>query len=368
MTLAALPLSLAGQVSISSKGGDFTLQLIGRTAVDLGTYLGTKGGANRNGMAVNDTRLGLVATFDSAAWVAKIEICYQSKAISFRDVYVQHNFGPTRKIQLGNFFIPFGLKPAGLAYKFIETGATDQAFTPARKLGVGYTLMRPKLNFMAGFFSEGSVDAKPLNQGYAFAAHVLFRPLDRDGLILHVAATPIFSHPRGEQALSAGPAETFQGLKLLKTPGLDVYNIGRLDAQVLLIARRYYLEAHYMGAWANRAGRWSDAETRTTWLAFDNFRANGVFAQTSFRILGEAQNYNRKTGLAGNPTGKRVLEVLARYSLCDLGDFGKCNEVTVGVNYFWNKYVRTKINYTYAKQDGEDDGHGALVGRVQFSF
>lgn len=381
--MSALPSS--GQVAITSKSGDFTLQLIGRTAVDLGTYLGTEGAANRNGMSVNDTRLGLVANFDSLSWQAKIEICYQSKAISFRDVYIQRNFAQgAKKLAFGNFFIPFGLKPAGLAYKFIETGATDQAFTPARKLGLAYTVMCPKFNWMLGFFSEGSVDAKPLNAGYAFAGHFLYRPLDRNGSIFHVSVTPIFSHPRGGQTLAAGCPETFSGPKLATTAGMDVWNIGRLDAMALYIIRRFYIEAHYMGAWANRVGKWVEArdadgnvivdaatgEASKVRLHYDTYKSNGFFAQTSFRILGEAQNYNRKTGLAGNPTGKKVLEVLARYSLVNLSDeFGKVGEFTVGLNYFWNKYVRVKLNYAWAKElNNGEDGYGALEGRVQFSF
>ena len=70
-------------------------------------------------------------------------------------------------------------------------------------------------------------------------------------------------------------------------------------------------------------------------------------------------------GLGG--VGGYALEVLARFDRTDLDQFGAANNLTLGVNYFFNKYLRVRVNYVHAAiKDGADID--ALCSRVQFSF
>ena len=97
---------------------------------------------------------------------------------------------------------------------------------------------------------------------------------------------------------------------------------------------------------------------------------DGFYAQASYMIIGDKQNYNKKTGLAANASPKS-LEVLARVSHVNLdGDnvkAGQQTDFTIGCNYFFNKNLNVKVNAIYAAvKDGEN--YSMVQTRLQFSF
>lgn len=369
----ALPSALAGQVRASVGDVDFKFKFGGRTNLDLGTYMGANDGmANRNGASVNDTRMSLIADVDTL-WQVKIELSFGSRQVSFRDLFIKRTFKNTNsEIQLGNILLPFGLFRQGIGYKFIEIAPADNAYTPGRKLGAAYTKYLPRFNWSVGFYSDGAIDnGQQTNRGYSFMAHGLVRPVDNGGTIFHIGATGLFTHPSSAVTFNAITPHTFSTgstKTLFSTPGMEAYNYGRLNVNALTIVRRFYAEAHFMKAWVNRPNETNvttDGETRT--MAQGNYNDSyGVYVQAAWRIMGENHSYNRKTGLTGNANG-RALEVLARFSQLDLDTYGAVNDVTIGMNYFINRYLRLKVNYVHSHiRGGADLDH--IQGRFQFSF
>lgn len=351
---------------------DFKLKFGGRVNIDLGTYLGADDGkANRNGISANDCRLGVTADIDTV-WQAKLEVSFSAKAISFKDVYIKRTFlKGSREVQFGNFFFPFGFKRAGLGYKFVDTAPTDATFTPWRKLGIAYQSFTPHFNWGAGVFSAGDVDnGKKTNQGYSFNAYALLRPIDSGANILHFTVSGIFTHPSSSMTFTTPMPLMYMSSTAIKTSALDIYNYGMLEVGALGIVRRFYAEARFIKMWANTPNQVANGTSddgQVIWMPQDNFNGSyGVYVQASWRIFGENQNYNRKTGLGGNPN-KKAMEVLARFDHTDLDYFGSVNNTTVGVNYFFNKYIRVRLNYVHAHIRGGAD-LDALCSRVQFSF
>lgn len=368
--LLSVAASSFAQVSGKIDNTDFKIKFNGRVNLDLGSFLGAEDGKpNRNGISANDCRLGVIADFDSV-WQAKLEVSHSAGKISFKDVYVKRSFTSTgSEVQFGNFFFPFGYKRAGLGYKFVDTSVADATFSPWRKLGIAYQSFSNKFNWGVGFFSDGDVDnGKKVNQGYSLNAYALARPVFSDGNVLHFTASGIITHPSTSVTFSSPMPLMFTSFPLVKTNALDAYNYGRLEIAALGIVRRFYAEARFLKSWVNLPNErveksdYGDKVTKQ-----DNYDgAYGFYVQASWRILGEMQNYNKKTGLAGNPTG-RALEVLARFDRTDLDQFGAANNLTLGVNYFFNKYLRVRVNYVHAAiKDGADID--ALCSRVQFSF
>ena len=126
------------------------------------------------------------------------------------------------------------------------------------------------------------------------------------------------------------------------------------------IIRRFYAEAHFQSAFVNMPSK--DAYG----VAQDNVKVHGFFAQASWLILGEQQNYNKRTGLAQSASPKN-LELLVRFANTDLDDYGTVNDITVGVNYFISRYLNAKLNYVHsAVKDGDD--HNLIQARMTFSF
>lgn len=367
IVLATVASSFA-QVNVKTEKGDMTLRLIGRTNFDAGTFIGGDSLVEHNGIAMNDTRLGVSASFDEK-FSAKIEICYASKAISFRDLWVGYKLNDNSSITAGNHFQPYGAKPLGLAYKFVEDASCDYAFCPSRKIGVSYAYTSDKFNLTAGLFSDGNVDnGKNIDQGLSLSAKAIFRPIIDDNSVLHFGVAPMFVKSPNTVSFTGIIPTTVVSNALIKTGTLDPDNYLRLEAEAIFIKGKFYAEAHYMATSAKNAV--SVFNEKNAKIEEESVYLDGFYAQASFLIKGEKQNYNKKTGLAANASPKS-LEVLARVSHLNFDDdnlkAGKQTDFTVGANYFFNKYLNFKLNYIYAAvKDG--DNYNMIQSRLQFSF
>ena len=361
------------QVNAKVGDVDFKFRFGGQTNIDCGTFLGADDNrANRNGISVNDCRLAVIADIDTA-WQAKLEVSYQASKISFKDVYVQRSFcNAACEVRFGNFFFPFGILRGGLFFKFVDTSTADVTFSPWRKLGMAYQSYSDHFNWGVGIFSAGDVDnGKKTNQGYSFNAYALVRPIVSGSNVLHFTVSGILTHLSDQISFSAPLPVMFTNSPLAETGKMDAYNYGRLEVSAFGVARRFYAEAHFLKAWVNRPNEIATTadDGTVTITPQENYNgAYGFYVQASWRIIGgdQALDYHKKMGLAFNPT-RRALDVLARFDRTDLDQFGAANNLTLGVNYYINKYLRVRLNYVHAavKHGADID---ALCSRVQFSF
>jgi phosphate-selective porin OprO/OprP len=110
----------------------------------------------------------------------------------------------------------------------------------------------------------------------------------------------------------------------------------------------------------------------------------GVYLFASRLLTGESHPYDRGSGTLAQVVPKRpsrprkggwgAWEIGARYSFLDLTDEGveggTMNLLTLGTNWYWNRYVRWQFNYIFSGVDeGVADGRlHVLQGRFQISF
>ena len=363
--LGAVAMTLAtanAQIKVATESGDLSIRFMGRTNFDLGVQLGAPDSlSNTNGVQMNDTRLGVQATFDEK-YSAKIEICYASSKISFRDLWVGYKLNDNNSIQVGHFFMPYGAKILGLGYKFVEDASIDFALCPSRKIGAALFHTSDNFNFTAGVFSDGTLDnGAQLKQGWTLSGKAIVRPIINDRTVLHFGAAPMFTHSPNDPSFTfkvPTPMMT-EGNGIGKISSGDNYNYGRYEVEALFITGRFYSEFHYMGVNANTPGD-------------DNFKINGFYGQASFLVIGDQAKYNKKTGLAAAPAPKS-LEVLARVSRSNIQEDLHMTDLTIGANYFINKNLNFKLNFIHSKSTvdiagGVDQKYNWLQGRLQFSF
>lgn len=352
VAMLALATLAQAQIVVKTDAGDFKLRLIGRTNLDMGTYL-TDHLDNRNGVSLNDTRLGVQATFDDV-WSAKIEIRYSEKAISFRDLWIGYKINDKNSLKAGNFFQPFGSKILGLNYRFVENASADNAFCPNRKMGLAWSYVSDPFNLTAGIFTDGDVDGKNMDQGYSLTAKAIARPIIDDKTILHIGAAPMFTKSPNSVTFKGTMPTTIASHSFITTPKMETDNVFRSEIEAIFISGKFYAEARYLMA-------------KTSCDNEDNdIFGQGFFAQASFLLKGDQQKYNKSTGLAAPPAPKS-LEVLARVSHVDLDIYGKMTDVTIGLNYYFNKNVNVKANYVACAVKDADTHHLAQM-RLQFSF
>lgn len=375
----------AAQMPVAhSPNGRFTLCAWGMTNIDLGAYFVYHPGdgekhACPNGMALNDTRLGCTAAFDSV-WKAKIEICYADKKVSFKDITLERLFaGGRHTIKAGNFLLPFGQKRLGPHCRFIEFATPDVAMSPNRKMGAAYYYAGRRANAMCGLFSEDDADDFQLtNRGLSVTAHVSCRVVDREGAILQLSATPRWIHPRKATTLMGKSEETFATRLPLGRVSVAAFNVAQVDLYALAIVRRFYFEAHYMLTHGVRSAdrlrrQLQEERPDATFPLRANHSTQGAWAQLSWAFLRPTQTYNRSWGAAFNP-GPKTLELAARWSYTALGDQplapNRETGVTLGLNYYPNRWLAAKLNVTYthagAGGDVSDQDMAAVAGRLIF--
>ena len=372
--------SAMAQVVVKTNSGDLSLRLIGRTNLDYGRYI-THSDGHDYGFKMNDTRLGVVANFDEK-WSAKAEICYANKAISFRDLWIGFKINDKMSLTGGNHFQPFGAKILGLGYKFIEDAQADYAICPSRKIGISYDYTTNPFKATAGIYSDANTDvlggANGINQGYSVAAKLIGRPICGDSSVLHIGVAGMYTDVANDYTYGINQPETFNSRSILKyaSPVASTININRGEAELIYIIKRFYFETHYLTAFSNMVD------------GLDNIKMNGGYAQASFLLIGNKQNYNKKTGLAANASPKN-LEVLARIDRLKFDEQKSTTTIdnetienvvpeqsvtdfTLGLNYFFNKNLNARLNYTVSKVEmGDGDAEStqnAIQARLQFSF
>lgn len=355
---------LVAQGFVVSKSNNFEWRMMGRVFFDGGVFFNDNGGLG-NGFQVNDLRLGTQILF-LQDWNVKMELGYGDEKISLKDVYINYKAGE-HNIRLGYYHEPFGVDRIGSTnFKFIETSSADKTFGSSRKLGVSYIYNQTYFNFMGGVFSDGNINkANQLNQGYTLSAKFIGRPVIGEGRLLHLAIAPRFSNNSKEIRFNGGvPTSLLSGEdnRFVSATIDRVINQWKMEAELIAIYRKWYVEGHYLMAHVNRAG-------------VENYNGQGGYVQGGYMILGEKQNYNPATGMVANPVPKS-LEILCRYNRTNLNDAGimggRLSDVSVAMNYFINKYIAARINYVHVMTAdnapaGADD-FDLVQARLQFAF
>lgn len=356
--------AVRAQEFVGGGADNFQWRLIGRVFFDGGVFFHDTTDLG-NSFQVNDLRLGAVLRF-LENWEAKIELGYGDSKVSLKDVYLNYAFS-NHSLRLGHFYEPFGNARVGSTnYRLMTNAVADKILGNSRRLGITYSYYCKAFNFMGGVFSDGDIQkSKPRDQGYNVAAKAVVRPWMQDRKVVHIGVAPRFSSGQDQVTFRGGvPTDLLnkEDDTFLKAEVSQVINQWKLDLELILTYNKWYFQGQYYLAHLNRS-------------AADNYNARGGYAQAGYMILGAEHNYNPRTGMIANPA-PRSLEVVVRYNNVNLNDAGirggRMSDVTAGMNYFINKYVVAKVNYTRlmmghsALRGGQD--FNLLQGRIQFFF
>ena len=110
----------------------------------------------------------------------------------------------------------------------------------------------------------------------------------------------------------------------------------------------------------------------------------GTSAQIGYFLTGEVKIYDFQSGVLSRITprcpvrkcqGIGAWEVAARWSYLDLNDDaikgGRLNDLTLGINWYWNRHTRFQLNYikAYLDDSGFGDSDAGIVAlRAQIDF
>jgi len=285
------------------------------------------------------------------------------------------NFGYLTVQQTLENVLPFG------GTTFMEPALPVLAFAPGNRMGVttDRQLWGDRGSMTLGLYSVGA------NPGLNFGDETqsLLRPTVR------LTGTPVIDEERkgGRRLLHLGVSasltiasdsevryrarpESFIAPYLLDTGNLRSRGASFVGTELVWLSGPFTVQAEAM---VNRV----KADDRQSYLT-------GAYVSTSWMLTGEESGYNKAVGVP-----ERVIpahdfsmkqktwgawQLGLRLSYLDLSsgiaDGGRASEATLGLNWWWNRYLRWQLNYNYAViEGGPTPGNlQILQGRVQLMY
>ena len=111
--------------------------------------------------------------------------------------------------------------------------------------------------------------------------------------------------------------------------------------EALYTSRKVLLQGEYFYDRMNRTG------------GRPAYNAHGGYVQGSYLLKGNGFYYDAMYGIPGRPLSDRAVELVARFNYTDLNDNksgiygGEGKDLSLGVNFYLNKYVGLKLNGSY---------------------
>lgn len=375
---ALLPLILVMAVStIAAKSSDNELQykLTGRMLMDGGVYFKNPNHFG-NGTEFNDLRIGADVVYQN--WKLKLGVGYVGNKVAIKDAFLTYSFNENHSVQIGQFFEPFSMEMlcSTFDFRFNQSPGAVLALTNSRRMGVAYSYNTKHYYLCGGLFGDNDLsNMKNVSQGYAIDARFVYRPLYEEGRLVHIGVAAIRRTPDG--ALSD---EETKDMFIYKSPGVSTIdhrdlllaNVDnaksqfKLGTELLIYYHKFLLQSEYIRASVDRKN------------GFANYTAQGAYAQCSFLLIGHNYLYDNETACPGRPDG-RSLELCTRFNYLTLNDRaagvegGMQKDFSVGLNYYMNKHVAFKLNYSYFipgahVKEIEKTNFSVVQGRFQFIF
>lgn len=361
--------TVAAQEDIADK---IQYKLSGRMLMDGGVFLKNENNFG-NGTEFSDLRVGVKATYRQ--WDMKVEIGYVGSKVSIKDAFTTYTSGK-HILQVGQFYEPFTLDMLCSTFdlRFNQSPGAVLAMTNSRRLGVAYTYNSKHYYACGGLFTDNDIsNVKNVSQGYAIDGRFVYRPVNEAGRLLHVGLAGVYRTPDG-----AMPEDDNVNTFIYKSPGvttIDNRNLifaevdnaryqFKLGAELLIYYRKFFLQSEYIRTQVKRRD------------GFTDYTGQGGYVQCSWLLMGNEYAYDEALACPARPVG-RALEICGRFNSVDMNDRGAeilggaQKDLSLGVNYYINKHIGVKLNYSYVMPDSDikeisSNNFSILQARFQF--
>jgi phosphate-selective porin OprO/OprP len=296
------------------------------------------------------------------------------EAVSIKDMFVGiHEVPFFGYIRMGNFKEPFSMEEitSSKYITFLER-ALPNIFAPTRHVGIqslSYTDDERWTLFYGAFFEDISQTLKERvddAQGIDLVARLGWNPIYTAGGrgVLHLGGGYVWTDDRDDVVRFEARPETHESILVLDTGNLQADNYHRLNFELAGVYGPLCLHSELFYVDVNGIGGQADTEY---W---------GAFVYGSWFVTGENKNYSRiikdwarvkpntnfwwvRTVDGRSDCGWGAWELAARWSYLDLTaargigtpdddeilNPGLANNMTLGVNWYWNPYTRLMFNY-----------------------
>lgn len=353
-SLTTIKVDTRGGIKLSTTDGRYSFQLGGRVEIDAVVIDDDKTDMN-SGFETRRARLSFRGIIEND-WLYKLGMGFEEDTIDLKDAYIK--FKPLN-LSIGNFKTPFSLeeKTSSRFATFMELSLPN-VFVPDRRIGVGYQPVLEDMSFAIAVYGQAADRGDEGDEGLGAALRFTLAPMNDRTSVIHLGAGVAHEAPEDDTNSSvrfrARPESHLNDDRIVDTGDIsDVDRINRYSLEAAMVLGALSLQGEYIKVDLQRDNNLPD-------LGFD-----GSYAYVSWFITGESRNYNSARGVFGpiRPDSERgAWELALRYSNLNLNDAditgGEIDNLTLGVNWYANRYIRFMANYIKVDTDdnvGDDD-------------
>ena len=357
------------QLKITAADGSWSAQLGGKLQLDA-TVIDGDVTPTGNGAEIRRARLFAAGTIEqNFGYMLEVEF-ETDDTIKFKSNYIYYKGLKPIKLKVGHFKEPFSMEELTNDQQttFLENSLSN-VLTPSYNLGVEASAASHHYGGAVGFFTDGVTNGGTTTTDWAITGRTYAAPIAEATKVVHVGigATYRKNEDAGTITFQQRP-EVHNAPKLLSTGALaGVDSEYRIAPEIALVYGPFSLQGEYLLSSLDR--------TMASSIDID-----GHYVQASWFLTGESRAYDVHTGTFGRVDTHGGIEVAARYSNLSLDDpaivytkRGEETNFTVGLNYYYNPYVRLKLNYVNGQIDhpagaspDEDINAGAARFQVEF--
>lgn len=376
--------SLISKTLESSIGKEdkFRVSPVATLLMDGGLFVSPQKSDFPDGVSIADVRLGVKMSYGK--WSAKIEASYAFGKVVLKDTWLQYAFNERNQLRIGLQMQHFGYQnstPSAQKVTMIEP-LSNSVFNEPQIIGLHWLHSADKYFITAGAHVEPKASSVLLGkddmrrQGYGIRARLLYRPYHSDGMMLQAGISGAFQSPQyGKNSSGNDTHSSFSfnanfptKITLVSAVGATVdyaKNLWKITPELMGCYGRVALESQYYFQRVNRSS------------GNPSYCAYGAYATLRGLLIGRSYKYNMD--LAGISTpGRGSLEGVLSYNYTNLSDSGasifggRVNDLSLGLNYYFNKYITGKIRYSYThrwdRSDAPTIDFSAIQVRLQLLF
>lgn len=360
--LASVALLMCATPAMRAQSDEPTLKLTptGRILMDGALYASPDKEDFKDGLGIPDVRLGVKAKYGK--WGAKIDVGFAYGKVGLKDLFIEYDFDQQNLLRGGSFIHQYGLQSATSSSMKItfEEPLSNSVFNCSRQIGLMYVHSEDKyLGTASAHVEPQSVVLTPNQlgqEGYGIMSRQVFRPLHNDGNVVQVGISGGFVTPNtgSDNHNTFGFATNFptrvDKVQAIGVTMDDAMNQWKFTPELLLATGPVALEAQYF---FNRVNFRNSLHSWT---------GQGAYATLRGLLTGGHYGYAMADGGLATPA-KGACELVVGYNFTTLNDKkaqqrvgndivtgiygGSANTLSATLNYYINKYMLARLNYTY---------------------
>lgn len=298
--------------------------------------------------SLEDFRLGLHARYGRYEFMSDLE--FGRGDFSVMVLLLNYHF-KNSVLSFGNGYEPFSLDMliSTIDLRFNQMAPSVTAFTNSPRLGFTYHYYNDNWYLATGLYTHNDMNklGKDKKNAFISTSRAVWRKHDEDtGDLLHIGGAFSYRTKETNKDNPIGSISSFGVTSMFPESmyGATIDNMGsELKGQVEAVyaSRKVLMQGEYFYDRMNRTG------------GKPAYNAHGGYIQGSYLIKGERFNYDSMYGVPGRPSSEKAIELVARFNYTDLNDDkssifgGEGKDLSVGVNFYLNKYVGVKFNGSY---------------------